>query len=112
MLEKLTCQAYYCFLDDYSGNQIDMNLANQEKAASTSPFGVFTYHGMPFRLYNSPSTFQRCMLSIFPNMTESSIEVFMDAFSVFGSDFDKCLPQLNYVLERCTEGITLGHKIS
>lgn len=33
MLEKLPCQAYYCFLDDYSGNQIDMNLTNQEKAA-------------------------------------------------------------------------------
>ncbi|GJR46790.1 reverse transcriptase domain-containing protein [Tanacetum coccineum] len=57
-----------------------------------------------------------------------SMEVFMDAFSVFGSSFDHCLSNLDKMLTRCEEtnlvlnwekfrfmvkeGIVLGHKIS
>ena len=44
MLETLTGQAYYCFLDGYSGYiQILVNLEDQEKTAFTCPFGVFAY---------------------------------------------------------------------
>lgn len=61
-------------------------------------------------------------------MIESSIEVFMDNFSVFGSHLDKFLCHLNVILERCNkmnfvlnwkkfyfminEGIILGYKVS
>ncbi|GAU51100.1 hypothetical protein TSUD_411810 [Trifolium subterraneum] len=84
--------------------------------------------GMPFGLCNAPATFQWCMLSIFADMMEDTIEVFMDDFSVFGKSFDHCLANLNAVLKRCIstnlvlnwekchfmvkEGIVLGHKIS
>ncbi|PNX89714.1 hypothetical protein L195_g045836, partial [Trifolium pratense] len=129
MLERLAGQAYYCFLDGYSGyNQIVVDPADQEKTAFTCPFGVFAYRRMPFGLCNAPATFQRCMLSIFADMMENSIEVFMDDFSVFGKSFDHCLANLNAVLKRCIstnlvlnwekchfmvkEGIVLGHKIS
>jgi len=83
---------------------------------------------MPFGLCNASTTFQRCMLSIFSDMIEKNIEVFMDNFSVFGKSFDQCLIHLDVVLKRCTEtnlilnwekchfmvteGIVLGHKIS
>nr|KYP33143.1 Retrovirus-related Pol polyprotein from transposon 17.6 [Cajanus cajan] len=83
---------------------------------------------MPFGLCNAPATFQRCMLAIFSDLVEKSIEVFMDDFSVFGPSFDECLTNLEVVLRRCletnlilnwekchfmvTEGIVLGHKIS
>ncbi|XP_045831120.1 uncharacterized protein LOC123922450 [Trifolium pratense] len=129
MLERLAGQAYYCFLDGYSGyNQIVVDPEDQEKTAFTCPFGVFAYRKMPFGLCNAPATFQRCMLSIFADMMEDTIEVFMDDFSVFGKSFDKCLANLNAVLKRCIstnlvlnwekchfmvkEGIVLGHKIS
>lgn len=36
-------------------------------------------------------------------MIESSIEVFMDDFLVFGNDFDSCLVHSGDVLERCAE---------
>ncbi|MCH82348.1 hypothetical protein A2U01_0003151, partial [Trifolium medium] len=75
MLERLAGQAYYCFLDGYSGyNQIVVDPADQEKTAFTCPFGVFAYRRMPFGLCNAPATFQRCMLSIFADMMEDSIE--------------------------------------
>ena len=40
MLERLTGQSYYCFLDGYSGyNQITVDPKDQEKSAFTCPFG-------------------------------------------------------------------------
>ena len=58
MLERLVGQAYYCFLDGYSGyNQIAMDPRDQEKTAFTCPFGVFAYRRMPFGLCNAPATF-------------------------------------------------------
>ncbi|MCI17810.1 reverse transcriptase, partial [Trifolium medium] len=84
MLERLEGQAYYCFLDGYSGyNQITVDLEDQEKTALTCPVGIFAYQRMPFGLCNAPTTFQRCMLAIFSDMMENTMEVFMDDFSVF-----------------------------
>jgi len=129
MIERLVGQAFYCFLDGYLGyNQIAVAPKDQEKTAFTCPFGVFPYRRMPFGLCNAPATFQRCMISIFSDMIEKNIEVFMDDFSVFGKSFDQCLFHLYVVLKRCsetnlilnwekchfmvTEGIVLGLKIS
>nr|GEV38982.1 reverse transcriptase domain-containing protein [Tanacetum cinerariifolium] len=91
MLERLTGNEYYCFLDGFSG------------------------------------TFQRCMMAIFHDMIEQTMEVFMDDFSVFGDSFSTCLTNLEKILKRCEdtklalnweksyfmvkEGIVLGHKI-
>ena len=68
------------------------------------------------------------MTSIFSDMVEDIIEIFMDDFSVFGASFDECLKNLSLVLQRCEEtslvlnwekchfmvksGIVLGHVIS
>ncbi|MCI28529.1 reverse transcriptase [Trifolium medium] len=82
MLERLAGQAYYCFLDGYFGyNQIVVDPAGQEKTTFTCPFGVFAYRRMPFGLCNAPATFQRCMLSIFADMMENSIEMHKYQFS-------------------------------
>ena len=56
---------------------------------------------MPFGLCNAPATFQRCMTSIFADMLEKHMEVFMDDFSVFRLSFENFLKNLSLVLERC-----------
>ena len=95
MLERLAGHRYYYFLDGYSAyNQIAIAPEDQEKTTFTRPFGTFTYRRMPFGLYNALTTFQRCMMSIFSDMVETFIEVFMDNFTIFGSDFDECLNNL------------------
>nr|GEU68330.1 reverse transcriptase domain-containing protein [Tanacetum cinerariifolium] len=100
----------------------------KEKTTFTCPYGTFAYRRMPFGLYNAPGTFQRCMLAIFHDMVEKTMEVFIDNFSVFRNSFENCLSHLDKMLQRCEdtnlslnwekshfmvkEGIVLGHKIS
>ncbi|XP_059301873.1 uncharacterized protein LOC132053786 [Lycium ferocissimum] len=76
---------------------------DQEKTIFTCPYGTFAFKRMPFGLCNAPATFQRCMMSIFSDMVEESIEIFMDDFSVVGDSFDECLENLAQVLKRCEE---------
>ena len=104
ILERVAGHEFYCFLDGYSGyNQIAIALEDQEKITFTCPFGTFAYRRMPFGLCNAPATFQRCMLSIFSDMVECFLEVFMDDFSIFGNSFDDCLSNLEKILIRCEE---------
>ncbi|GJV76673.1 reverse transcriptase domain-containing protein [Tanacetum coccineum] len=89
MLERLAGNEYYCFLDGFSGYfQIPIDPLDQEKTTFTCPYGTFAYRRMPFGLCNAPGTFQRCMVAIFHDMIEKTMEVFIDDFSVFG---DYCL---------------------
>uniref|UniRef100_A0A2N9H911 Integrase catalytic domain-containing protein n=1 Tax=Fagus sylvatica TaxID=28930 RepID=A0A2N9H911_FAGSY len=129
ILERVAGHEYYCFLDGYSGYyQIEIALEDQGKTTFTCPFGTFAFRRMPFGLCNAPATFQRCMVSIFSDMVEKFMEVFMDDLFVFGDSFDDCLNNLKLVLVRCVEkglvlnwekchfmvtsGIVLGHVVS
>jgi len=72
--------------------------------------------------------FQRCTLSLFSDMVEKFLEIFMDDFSIYGDSFDQCQHHLKLVLQRYMEknltlnwekchfmvkqGIVLGHEIS
>ncbi|GJU91482.1 reverse transcriptase domain-containing protein [Tanacetum coccineum] len=111
-----------------TGWHILIDSQDQEKTTFTCPYGKFAYRRMPFGLCNAPGTFQRCMMVIFHDMIEETMEVFMDDFSVFGDSFYPCLSHLDKILKRCEdtnlvlnwekchfmvkEGIVLGHKIS
>nr|GEY46224.1 reverse transcriptase domain-containing protein [Tanacetum cinerariifolium] len=91
---------YYCFLDGFFGYfQISIDPRDQEKTTFTCPYGTFSYRRMPFGLCNAPGTFQRCMLAIFHDMVEKTMEVFMDDFSVFGNSFENCLSYLDKMIE-------------
>jgi hypothetical protein len=68
------------------------------------------------------------MMSIFSDMIEEIMEVFMDDFSVYGKTFNDCLSNLDKILQRCEEkdlvlnwdkchfmvreGLILGHLVS
>ncbi|RDY09981.1 hypothetical protein CR513_05568, partial [Mucuna pruriens] len=83
--------------------QIHIVSMDQHKTTFTCPFGMFAYTRMPFGLYNTPSTFQRCMISIFSNLLEDCMEVFMDDFIVYAESFEACLNNLSKVLRRCVD---------
>lgn len=88
MLERLFGDAYYYFLDEYSRyNQIAIVPKDQEKTNLTSLYGPFAYRRMPFGLWNALTIFQRCMRSIFSDMVEEYIEIFIDNFSILKTHF-------------------------
>ena len=109
-------------------NLITIAPKDQEKTTFTCPYGTFAFRRMPFGLCNAPATFQRCMMFMFLDLVEDDMEIFMDDFSIYGSSCEKCLENLEIVLQRCQdknlalnwekfpfmviEGIVLGHKIS
>nr|GEU89562.1 reverse transcriptase domain-containing protein [Tanacetum cinerariifolium] len=101
MLERLAGNQYYCFLDGFFGYfQVPINPKDQEKTTFTCPYGTFAYRCMPFGLCNALGTFQRCMMAIFHDMIEKTIEVFMDDFSVFEKSFQSYLSHLERMLKR------------
>ena len=88
ILDRLARHSHYYFLDGYSGyNQIAITLEDQEKLTFTCPYGTFAFRRMPFRLCNAPTTFQRYMMSIFSDLVEEVMEIFMADFSIYGSSF-------------------------
>ena len=102
MLDRLEGHSHLCFLDGYSGyNQITITLEDQEKTTFTCPYGTFAFRRMPFGLSNAPTPFQRCLMSMFSDLVEEVMEIFMDEFSVYGSSFEHCLQNLETVLQRC-----------
>nr|GEU76019.1 reverse transcriptase domain-containing protein [Tanacetum cinerariifolium] len=72
----------------------------KEKTTFTCPYGTFAYRRMPFGLCNAPGMFQRCMMAIFHDMIEETMEDFMDDFLVFGNSFQSCLSHLERMLKR------------
>ena len=129
ILERVARHPHYCFLDGYSSYyQIPIALEDQENTTFTSLFRTFAFRRMPFVLCNASATIQRCMLSIFSDMVENCLEVFMDDLTVFDNSFDTCLDNLENFLKRCkekglvlnwgkchfmtTSGIVLGHVVS
>uniref|UniRef100_I1NZL5 Reverse transcriptase domain-containing protein n=1 Tax=Oryza glaberrima TaxID=4538 RepID=I1NZL5_ORYGL len=129
MLERLANHSFFCFLDGYSWyHHISIHPEDQSKATFTCPYGTYAYRRMSFALCNAPASLQRCMMSIFLDMIEDIMEVFMDDFSVYGNTFGHCLQNLNKVLQRyqekdlvlnwetchfmVCEGMVLGHRVS
>ena len=102
MLDRLARHSHYCFLDGYYGyNQIAIAPKVQDKTRFTCPYGTFAFRMMPFGLCNAHATFQRCMISMFSDLVGETMEIFMDDFSVYGSNFENCLEILEKVLQRC-----------
>ena len=86
MLDRLVGHPYFCFLNGYSGyNQIAIAPKDHEKTTFTCPYGT-------------PATFKRCMMSMFSDLVEEAMEIFMDDFSVYGSSFEHCLKNLEIIL--------------
>ena len=129
ILERVTGHPYYYFLNGYSGcYQIPIALKDQENTTFTCPFRTFAFKKMSFGLFNALAIFKKCMLSIFNDMVEHCLKVFMDDLTMHENSFDDCLDNLGKNLKRCiekeivlnwkkchyviTSGIVLGHVVS
>lgn len=74
---------------------------DQQKTTFNCPYGIYAFKCMSFGLCNAAGTFERCMMSIFHDMVEDFVEVFMGNISVMWKSFELCLRNLDKVLARC-----------
>ncbi|GJX88832.1 reverse transcriptase domain-containing protein [Tanacetum coccineum] len=106
MRERLAGNKFFCFLDGFSGYfQILIECADQEKTTFTCPYGTYAYKRMPSGLCNAPATFQRCMIAVFQDMLETSMEAFMDDFGFYCryiKEFSKISRPMTKLLEKDT----------
>ena len=129
VLDGLAWKKFFSFLDGFSGyNHIQINLEDQYKTTFTCPWGTFAYRVLPFILCNAPATFQREVLSIFSELVHDAVEIYMDDFTPYGSNFQEALSNIRKVLHKCIEmnlslslekceffmieGTVIGHAIS
>ena len=102
ILERLSNNSYFCFLDGYSGySQIAIHPEDQEKTTFTCPYGTYAYRLILFGLCYAATTFQECVFKIFDDLVEKTMEVLTNDFVVCGTTFDNCLYNLTKVLQRC-----------
>ena len=83
MLERLAKHSFFYFLDGYLGyHQIPIHPDDQSNTTFTCLYGTYIYHRMLFGLRNAPASFQWCMMTIFSDMIQEIMEVFMDDFFI------------------------------
>lgn len=67
----------------------------------TCPWGTFTYCVLPFSLCNALENFQRVVLSIFYDLINEGIELYMDDFTPYDDEFNEALGNMENFLMRC-----------
>jgi hypothetical protein len=67
------------FLDAYSGyHQISLAVDVEEKTTFITPFGIFCYTKMAFRLKNRGATYQKCVHTVLESQIGRNIEAYID----------------------------------
>ena len=90
----LGCETLF-FLDAYSGyHQITMKESDQLATSFITPFGLFCYVTMPFRLKNVGATYQYCMTKCFGDLIGQTIETYMDDIIVKSKQTDQLMDNL------------------
>ena len=100
-LTGLKAARWYSTLDLASGYwQVEMDPADREKTAFTTPFGLYEFERMPFGLCNAPATFQRLMQRCLGNLVNDSLLIYLDDVVVFSLDYDSHVRHLEEVFQR------------
>ena len=85
LLDSLADAQWFSTLDLRSGYwQVEVNPADREKTAFSTPHGLFQFKVMPFGLCNAPSTFQRLMGLVLAGFRWEICLAYLDDVVVFG----------------------------
>ncbi|GJS65968.1 reverse transcriptase domain-containing protein [Tanacetum coccineum] len=87
-----------------TGWRIPIDPKDQEKTTFTCPYGTFAYRRMPFGLCNAPGTFQRCMMAIFHDMIEKTMERIRQLGQFLGQEKTSISKPIHYASMTMNEG--------
>ena len=101
ILDTLAGAQYFTTLDLASGFwQVKMDAESQEKTAFVTHSGLYEFKVMPFRLCNSPATFQRLIETVLMGLIPQSCMGYIDDLLATGKTFSEHLANLRAVFER------------
>lgn len=104
LFDRLGGSSYFSTLDARSGYwQIQMEESSKEKTAFITKNGLFQWKVMPFGLKNAPSTFQRCMDTLFSDYKFKFLMVYLDDIIIFSKSLEDHMNHLKLVFERIRE---------
>ncbi|PKI73581.1 hypothetical protein CRG98_006029 [Punica granatum] len=79
LVDNTARHTLFSFMDGFSGcNQIQMAEEDKIKTTFITMWGTFCYRVMPFGLKNAEATYQRAMVTLFHDMMQKEIEVYVD----------------------------------
>ena len=79
LVDNMAKNSLFSFMDGFSGyNQIRMAFEDHEKTTFITMWGTFYYKVMPFDLKNARATYQRAMVTLFHDMMQKEIDVYID----------------------------------
>ena len=100
-LDILSGSKWFSTLDLISGYwQVEVAKEDRDKTAFCTQEGLFEFKVMPFRLCNTPATFQRLMNLVLAGLQWSSCLVYLDDIIIVGSTFEEHMERSKAVLER------------
>jgi hypothetical protein len=129
MFEQLAGSKFFSKLDMSHGFfQIRMRMGDRYKVAMTTRYGLWEWLVMPQGLQGSPSTFQRAMNTLFADMLDQGVMVYLDDILIHAGteeEHDRLLTEVltrlarNKFRAKLSKGvfkqgniIFLGHKLS
>jgi hypothetical protein len=79
IVDSTTSCELLSFLDVYSGyHQMSLAIDEEEKTSFITPFGIFCYTKMAFRLKNRGATYQKCIHIILESQIGRNVEAYID----------------------------------
>lgn len=101
ILDSLQGAKIFTKLDLRQGyHQIRINPSDVPKTAFKTHFGHFEYKVMPFGLSNAPATFMHLMNSVFHDILNSYVTVYLDDILIFSSSLSEHVLHITEVFKR------------
>ncbi|XP_058084609.1 uncharacterized protein LOC131232405 [Magnolia sinica] len=101
LVDNIARHKIFSFMDSFSGyNHIKMVIEDREKTSFITPWGTFCYRVMPFGLKNARATYQRAMTTLFHNMINKEMEVYVDDMIVKSRMIDRNFEDLEKLFNR------------
>jgi hypothetical protein len=95
IVDSTTSCELLSFLDVYSGyHQISLVVDDEEKIAFITPFGIFCYTKMTFKLKNGGATYQKCIHIVLEPQIGRNVKAYIDNIVVKSKKQDDLLDDL------------------
>jgi len=112
LLNQTQGAKFFSKIDLQSGyHQIRIKKGDEYKTAFRTRYGLYEWTVMPFGLCNAPSTFQRLMNSIFRDVIDKFLIVYIDDILIYSNTLEEHIRHIRFVLNRLRKHQLQAHPL-